>query len=135
MCTNSYNGVNCENKIDPCLAFECFNGGTCTTLGETTFCKCTQGFGGPKCEFLIGCQVTCQNGGVCNANGTACNCPADYGGIDCTTTLNACLSNPCQNGGVCVNNQTVNGVLVSNYVCSCPDTHTGVNCETKQTVI
>ncbi|XP_052078414.1 integrin beta-like protein B isoform X2 [Mytilus californianus] len=36
---------------------------------------------------------------------------------------NECASNPCQNGGACVDD-------ITRYICTCPDSYTGKNCET-----
>ena len=39
--------------------------------------------------------------------------------------VNGCDSDPCLNGGVCYKGEG------STYVCVCPGTHTGTNCETE----
>ena len=38
---------------------------------------------------------------------------------------NSCYPNPCQNRGRC----TVNENATDGYICVCPDTFTGVNCQ------
>ena len=38
---------------------------------------------------------------------------------------NACYPNPCENTGRCI----VNENATNGYVCICPDTFTGVNCQ------
>ena len=38
---------------------------------------------------------------------------------------NSCYPNPCENNGRC----SVNENATEGYVCDCPDTYTGVNCQ------
>ncbi|CAF0730538.1 unnamed protein product [Brachionus calyciflorus] len=126
----------------------CQNGATCipnlNVLQTSEFgftCICPPGFTGELCEERIpnGClENPCKNGGICQPFGSLgyiCTCPIGCGGYNCTectgpitiptssTTrfINPCNSNPCLNG-----NCQVSGI---NYLCSCRQGCTGVNCE------
>ncbi len=125
MCPSTFIGPTCAEPVDPCLAFACYNGGTCRTLSGTTFCNCALGFAGPQCEFEDGCRVNCQNGGTC-VNNTRCQCPPDWTGIECTVSLNACIpTNPCLNNAIC------QSTAINTYQCSCLSGFTGSRCETE----
>ncbi|XP_033247045.1 protocadherin-like wing polarity protein stan isoform X1 [Drosophila miranda] len=60
-------------------------------------------------------------------NTFACSCPEGFTGSKehylCDTEVDLCYSDPCQNGGSCVRRE-------GGYTCVCPDSHTGLNCET-----
>ncbi len=48
-----------------------------------------------------------------------------YHGEKCGTEINECLSNPCRNNASCINK-------IGGYVCTCPKSFSGLQCETKQ---
>ncbi|XP_033097528.1 fibropellin-1-like isoform X2 [Anneissia japonica] len=70
----------------------------------------------------------CQNNGVCVNTGNyyTCQCQSGFMGQTCDqgNTPTPCDSAPCQNGGVCMN------VGTTSFVCSCPSTYTGTQCQT-----
>ncbi|ESN92285.1 hypothetical protein HELRODRAFT_89705 [Helobdella robusta] len=53
LCPFGYFGLNCNERATLCLVDECFNGGTCLTMSNETFCICPPGTSGSKCENLI----------------------------------------------------------------------------------
>ncbi|KAJ8737484.1 hypothetical protein PYW08_000079 [Mythimna loreyi] len=72
----------------------------------------------------------CRNNGVCqearNERGFNCICTAGFAGLNCDRTGEACRPGLC-GPGKCTD--TVDG-----YKCACPVTHTGKNCEEKQSI-
>lgn len=55
-------------KCDACYTFPCKNGATCITQPERDYeCKCTPGYHGKNCEFMIdACYGNpCRNGATC----------------------------------------------------------------------
>ena len=86
-----------------------------------------------RCPRRFRCaDYPCRNGSTCTdefANGTyhgaECACAEGIAGWFCEIN-NSCKEQPCKNGGTC--SEHANGT--AGYVCSCPPTSTGINCET-----
>ena len=86
-CVSGFNGNNCENNIDDCIAVTCQNGGTCQDGINSYTCQCTTGYEGDNCENNIDdcIGVTCENGGNCidGLNVYTCDCADGYSGEHC----------------------------------------------------
>ena len=85
---------------------------------------CNAGWGGVSCTNPTIPDPTCGciNGGTCFRG--ACCCPPGFSGQFCEIQNSRfCSSNPCGSQGTCYEDQT-------GYLCVCPSTHTGENCET-----
>jgi hypothetical protein len=123
--------MNCEERIDPCKSFNCFNNATCITSSNNTVeCSCPPGYTGPQCQFKIStCSILCQNGGVCNSTSNGCLCPSEYEGSDCGYLKSLCSLNPCKNG-ICVDSKNT----TAGFNCSCVPGFTGQNCDIPLTV-
>ena len=143
-CINEYGGEYCDktNQSSPCASNPCFNGGECNNVEDNTnfTCTCPIGYTGRNCEEdLNECSTDpCVNGGACmngfgsylcqcieGFTGRECQitCPLGHIGEQCDIIIDKCLDNPCTNDGTC---QTVFG----EYICSCADGYTGIQCET-----
>ncbi|XP_060527309.1 protein slit isoform X2 [Cylas formicarius] len=117
-------------KCDACYTFPCQNNGKCLTLPERDYeCKCSPGYHGKNCEFMIdACYGNpCRNGGACKVleeGRFSCQCPAGFTGLRCETNIDDCVDNECQNNATCVD-------LVDAYRCRCPAGYMGDHCEKK----
>jgi low-density lipoprotein receptor-related protein 1 (alpha-2-macroglobulin receptor) len=171
ICPQNYFGTYCENVItttpttttttttrNPCLSFNCLNGGYCQNWNGSPYCICPQNYFGTYCESVITTQtiptptttrnpcllITCQNGGYCqNFNGQAyCTCQPNYYGTYCeyfftttlptTTPVTVTRKNPCL-PNPCLNNGYCLSYFSSNeawlYACQCQQNFYGNNCE------
>ncbi len=52
-CVHGFSGMLCEEDIDYCEIFDCFNSGNCTDGGiDVDFtCTCAPGFSGSQCQI------------------------------------------------------------------------------------
>ncbi len=88
LCNSGFNGVNCQQVLNPCGNTSCLNGATCNQIaGMFDFnCTCAPGFTGKYCEQLEDYCATrpCKNGAVCiKAMGSyVCNCLAGFTGFE-----------------------------------------------------
>ncbi|CAF4513975.1 unnamed protein product, partial [Rotaria magnacalcarata] len=88
-CQRGYEGSACDQQIDPCLNFVCYNGGLCLVQNTNQpMCQCAQGYRGPNCyESDDVCDNVNCNYGQCSVNqhdGTAyCICLPGYAGAMC----------------------------------------------------
>ncbi|KAL8573408.1 hypothetical protein ACOMHN_032423 [Nucella lapillus] len=121
-CGPGYAGRDCDLALDPCVAFKCFNHGTCITHDSAYLptCLCRAEFSGQRCETpLDPCVgIACLHGGTCVRTGTAsfhCACAHGYSGSVCQIPPPSvlCEDQPCLNGGTC--RRTQNGVMM----CAC----------------
>ncbi|XP_022085321.1 protein crumbs-like isoform X2 [Acanthaster planci] len=127
LCPNGFDGDDCGQEIDYCVAHRCANGATCNSLRDegTYSCSCTDGFSGDLCEINEDdCGgVTCQNGGSCvdEIKDYYCNCTAGYEGKFCQNDINECNPNPCQFGATCDD-------LLNDFNCVCTPGFEGQFC-------
>jgi delta len=128
-CTNEFNGVLCEIKIElNCDSSTlCLNGGSCINNA----CICPPGYTGDRCQLksLPGhCgDRQCLNDGKCfidNNNNYRCECKNGYSGKQCEFILDICkrIESPCGSNGVCKSNN------FNEYTCECRQGFTGINC-------
>ncbi|KAL1509863.1 hypothetical protein ABEB36_004537 [Hypothenemus hampei] len=128
-CTESFTGLNCEKRQDPCLPNPCKNNGQCRRQGFNYHCLCPHDKDGKNCELERGdvcSENPCQNGGTCkeSPDGSSffCLCRSGYRGNQCEALADSCRPNPCLHDGLCVN-------LMPGYRCSCTDGRYGRHCE------
>ncbi|MGI9541842.1 MAG: hypothetical protein ACR2MX_01210 [Cyclobacteriaceae bacterium] len=69
-CLGPMLGCNSEDEQpDPCLEFECFNGGTTVAGVDSCECECPDGYVGAQCETEITCvDIGCPEGQSPNPN-------------------------------------------------------------------
>jgi hypothetical protein len=67
ICSQGFEGLNCEEEIDECASFPCQNGGSCIDSLNLYTCDCPLGFEQDRCEWNIDdCQsAPCHNGARC----------------------------------------------------------------------
>jgi len=103
-CIAGHVGDDCEIG-DPCVDYECLNGGHCEWQNEPNFlpsCQCEYDYEGPHCETKVECELECQNNGICakdHRNESKCFCPPGWQGESCEK--NVCMTKQCDNGGSC----------------------------------
>lgn len=114
-----------------CFKTDC-NKGTCDDNSE--HCICPHTFTGSNCEIDINeCEINpnlCMNGGTCEnkIGGYHCKCRDGYKGEKCAEISDICRAKPPCNQGTC---KSINGMPTS-YICECPSSHIGKNCEKKR---
>ncbi|XP_022081481.1 fibropellin-1-like isoform X2 [Acanthaster planci] len=148
ICDTGYSGDDCTVE-DLCHSNPCANGGTCTLTDSWFECSCVQGYTGTDCSQDDPCfDSPCLNNGSCitvkrgavNTVEYQCLCPLGFGGLTCGVHFgdpvgvtqgpdDPCDPEPCQNGGSCSRSSTTAG-----YICICPESFTGSNCENASTV-
>ena len=111
-----------------CLSDPCESYSTCvpTIFGGYT-CLCPPGSTGDHCE-LPECPLPCMHGGTCTW-GALCLCVEGRTGTQCETDINECASSPCVNGGTCYESGQTVQAFGPGYVCRCPRSYHGTNCE------
>jgi len=124
--------VPCGYQVDACVYGPCAVNSTCipTTSGHYT-CLCPPGSTGNRCQYTDICPLSCLYGGTCTwmSRGARCSCPAGRTGPRCETDIDECASLPCVNGGTCYQSgRTVEG-FQPGYLCVCPASYRGVDCE------
>ncbi|PIK46066.1 putative neurogenic locus Notch protein-like [Apostichopus japonicus] len=128
-CPPGFTGSNCAADVNECLTSPCLNGGNCNNVVGSYNCDCLAGYGGDHCEEDPCAGNPCGGNGIgtCTVSQTGdvvCDCQPGFAGTTGCVDVDECTadSNPCMNGGQCLNR-------FGTYTCNCPDTHTGVNCE------
>uniref|UniRef100_A0A6B2E8N3 Putative cadherin egf lag seven-pass g-type receptor n=1 Tax=Phlebotomus kandelakii TaxID=1109342 RepID=A0A6B2E8N3_9DIPT len=132
-CPLGYDGDNCSENIDECLAAECTNNSTCIDGIANYTCYCTPGYEGRHCELDIDECLSnpCHNGGICTnlVADFSCACTEDYAGPQCDVLrLVTCENIPCRNGSACTDGY--NGLTGNNFTCNCLDGFEGPLCDT-----
>ncbi|XP_028406465.1 uncharacterized protein LOC114528955 [Dendronephthya gigantea] len=116
----------------PCASTPCYNGGSCTNVGNSFECRCPAGFLGVRCEMedVNKCEyVSCGfNANCSNANGSyLCECQTGYegNGTNCTD-IDECLKGRCGFNANCKNTD-------GSFFCECQIGYegNGTNCKTK----
>merc|ERR1712223_2321304 len=118
---------------DPCLNYECYNGGNCLVLPtKEPECICDDGFAGEHCQFVDYCHdrndpKTCNGNGICqndnSEDGYSCYCAPGFTGKDCDT-VDVCYPNPCEHGGICSPDEEG----TDGRMCDCPEGYYGPTC-------
>lgn len=127
LCKETYNGRNCEKKLNRCdYADPCFGQSTCVkhpTVKERFSCRCELGWMGTECEYRSQTGDTCASHRHCSDNGRClkrdslltCHCSLGYHGLHCMETVDVedCLTRPCASKGQCVERDEGYGCLCS----------------------
>uniref|UniRef100_A0A1I8JRW5 EGF-like domain-containing protein n=1 Tax=Macrostomum lignano TaxID=282301 RepID=A0A1I8JRW5_9PLAT len=116
-----FSGPLCLDDIDECQAAgRCDSDGTqrCLNTVGSFKCVCKPGFVGEHCDRRADrcASVVCLNGGWCDPGRRL------FDGFDCFRPRDNCFPSPCLNGGQC-------RTLVDAYVCTCPPSYGGLDCE------
>ncbi|XP_033745666.1 fibropellin-1-like [Pecten maximus] len=117
-CPSGYTGERCDVKLSGCSSQPCLNRGTCTEIGMTYECQCSNEYIGTNCEILNICAYSPCRHGQCTAtsSGFHCRCKHGWTGFTCETDINECLQSVCPSGQTCINN-------FGSYTClSCDNT-------------
>ncbi|CAH0551681.1 unnamed protein product [Brassicogethes aeneus] len=136
ICPQFFAGRRCEvdlcqqaNPPAGCNArCSCKNNGVCKMIAGKPICKCSDSWGGAKCEIYIGntnpCINHCSNGGICQImsldKDPTCKCTEKWSGPTCKDPV-VCKTY-CKNGGTC---SISDGIPY----CQCPPNFFGNNCE------
>uniref|UniRef100_A0A336LUY3 Delta-like protein n=1 Tax=Culicoides sonorensis TaxID=179676 RepID=A0A336LUY3_CULSO len=130
VCSQGWEGPNCETDIDECASQPCENGGICIDLVGGFRCECPLEWTGDYCNIDVNeCESNsasafgpCINAESCrNYPGSfECVCQVGWTGKTCTKNIDDCQGK-CQNGGTCID-------LVNDYYCTCPLGFAGKNC-------
>ncbi|XP_070554221.1 sushi, von Willebrand factor type A, EGF and pentraxin domain-containing protein 1-like [Ptychodera flava] len=117
ICSDGYEGKQCQNFEGVCPLALCQNGGSCHRGSGTPSCVCRSGFSGPYCEnATTQCSSNpCQNGGLCELQHgrSKCVCAIGFTGRTCQYDIDECRRN---NGGcshLCHNTD-------GSFDCGCP---------------
>ncbi|XP_013416828.1 uncharacterized protein LOC106178257 [Lingula anatina] len=95
ICPDGYTGTLCETVGDGCHNVTCLNGGTCTSLQNSSSqysCLCKRGYSGERCQVKENACSShpCQNNATCTSNETGifhCICASFTSGIFCENDL------------------------------------------------
>lgn len=96
ICVNGYEGKNCENNVNDCMAMPCLYGGTCHDRIASFHCECPPGRTGLFCHLKDACASNpCNSAAICDTsifNGSyTCSCPPGFNGTDCNQDIDECL--------------------------------------------
>ncbi|CAB4010285.1 fibropellin-1-like isoform X1 [Paramuricea clavata] len=128
-CGSGFKGYDCSQRVRPCEARPCRNGGKCSENRDGTFtCTCTAIHKGILCEQRVTpCDSgPCKNGGNCTDDGVKCfkcECLSGFKGSDCSEIVQPCEIKPCKNNGICVNEEE------GRFTCKCREGYGGIFCD------
>ena len=125
VCTDGFDGIDCEVNIDDCDPNPCAHG-TCVDYIDEYACECEAGYQGTNCEINIDdcADSPCANGSVCvdGVDSYSCECPAGFEGEACEIDIDECADSPCQNGSACKDQ-------VNAFTCVCLEGYAGELCD------
>jgi hypothetical protein len=139
----NYEGDYCE-RLPPCEAMPCLNGGTCVDgFGNNTYyCDCanTTSPGSGTAYTGIHCEISsatpcswnpCQNGATCNDDGPGsaftCDCVDEFTGQVCSIPpTDACQPGQCGPHGICIPDTSAERNFTR---CVCVNGRTGLACD------
>ncbi|VVC29041.1 Hypothetical protein CINCED_3A018849 [Cinara cedri] len=127
MCSQGFEGKNCEVNVNECLMVTCPMGKVCIDGINTYECKCPEGYTGENCsKLLTDCRDRpCRNNATCieNTDSYTCRCTSGFTGKNCDQDINECeVNKDVCNYGICIN---TNG----SYQCFCRPGFSGDNCD------
>ncbi|XP_073454483.1 uncharacterized protein [Aquarana catesbeiana] len=141
MCTNGWDGDNCDHNIDDCATAVCFHGSTCIDKVASFMCLCPPGKTGLLCHQDDAClKNPCHPEATCETNPVSgramCLCPPGYTGATCYEDLDECSLgglcskdiDECQTQGICRNGGTCQNTY-GGYRCVCANGWDGDNCD------
>jgi len=127
-CTKPWAGTNRSRKyVCDCPEGRTGNGCELNSTVSYANCECQTGFGGITCDK----PCECKNGGTCAVSpedgSESCECPEDFIGDFCEIHVVKCADFRCLNGGKCAK-PWANGNASPKWVCECPESWTGKEC-------
>jgi len=128
-CAKPWSGTNRSRKY-VCDCPEGLTGNGCELNSTVSYanCECQPGFGGITCEK----PCECKNGGTCAVSpedgSESCECPEGFIGDFCEISFVTCAGFRCLHGGKCTK-PWANGNASPNWVCECPASWTGKECD------
>ena len=122
VCSDGYNGTNCEDYIGFCHSNPCANNGTCTEVIDNFTCSCLPPLTGRFCKVdtINECDSNpCENGNCTDLiNSYDCTCFDGFTDDNCSTNIDDCDSELCMNNGTCIDG-------INSFTCNCPNPWTG----------